>query len=434
MDSLAAQTAALQLTVDPRDVGRPEKYIGTTPGDWEAWAFGARPFIALLGIFTSDQLKAAEAMTQPIVLHQLPDDVQYKCHWLWFLLTQYLTGTAAKIMKSVEQENGLEAWRKVARHFLAAGGATQAGVLDQILHFDFASGSFGERLLDFDLMVKAYNDQFELEDVSDRVLKSLVIAGAPEALKVQLQVLPAATTCRQIRTIIDDFLAAQLSWKQNSAHSVVSSTSSSGSAMDLNAILAVLGEKGKGKGKGKNKKGKTRGKTTQQPAARVICFRCGERGHVAGDCRVDASEFLDMSEPETVDEDPWSVQCWYCGGWGHRARRCSSRLSRRDLDALYEHSRILPRQHLETLFEDIPEGVIADLTEQQKQMLHQVRGQGDFTTDREQDWDLQSLGTADSEEEPREGSTTEAPNRQLSSGEHDDLAPQLRLEDKQIDT
>ena len=145
-----ALTTGNAMPLDPRDVGRPDKFLGQSADEWSEWAFAARPFIGLLGIFTPVQLKAAEVRTEPIILQQLNEDTQRRCQWLWFLLTQYFGKTAAKLMKNVEEGNGLEAWRKVARHCLAVDGASQSGQLDQITHFDF-SGSFVEKLLDFDL-------------------------------------------------------------------------------------------------------------------------------------------------------------------------------------------------------------------------------------------------------------------------------------------
>lgn len=124
---------------------------------------------------------------------------------------------------------------------------------------------------------------------------------------------------------------------------------------------------------------------------------------MAADCRASSSDFLDTQPSHQEDDedfyDPDGVWCWYCGGWGHRARRCSSRLSRRELNSLFERT----------------------VSAEELSALHL-------------DSDLQSLGAADSLEELREDLTTEAPDRHKSSGDLDDLAPQFGLARKQFDS
>ena len=91
---------------------------------------------------------------------------------------------------------------------------------------------------------------------------------------------------------------------------------------------------------------------------------------MAADCRASSDEFLDIPARSTCREedyeDPDNIVCWYCGGWGHRARRCSSRLSRRELDAIFEHD-----LEIETAVQPAPQRLMT-LTEDHEEELVEV--------------------------------------------------------------
>ena len=91
---------------------------------------------------------------------------------------------------------------------------------------------------------------------------------------------------------------------------------------------------------------------------------------MAADCRASSDEFLDTpgwAERQEEDyDDPDNIVCWYCGGWGHRARRCSSRLSREELDAIFEHD-----LEIETAVQPAPQKLMT-LTEDHEEELVEV--------------------------------------------------------------
>ena len=51
------QTQHLHSVLDVRDVRPPEVLKGATRDDWYNWAFRARPYIALLRLFSVGQLR-----------------------------------------------------------------------------------------------------------------------------------------------------------------------------------------------------------------------------------------------------------------------------------------------------------------------------------------------------------------------------------------
>eukprot|EP00440_Ansanella_granifera_P075335 gb/GFBE01081756.1/.p1 GENE.gb/GFBE01081756.1/~~gb/GFBE01081756.1/.p1 ORF type:complete len:431 (+),score=93.48 gb/GFBE01081756.1/:1-1293(+) len=304
-----------------------DKFAADGQVDFEAWTFPTRSYVQFLGLFTVEQLRLVESLATPIPPSAVSAEQQCKSRDLYFLLTQLLRGRASKILHRVNEGEGLEAWRVLARKVHPEGAVSQTASLLKILRFDFGSSleEFTERLLDFDLLVDAYNRQHELEDVPSDVQKTVVIGGAPEPLQTQLQLLPGGISYPELRSKIDDYIAARQKWKEaQPAATPKERRAASSAAMEIDALTSWKG-KGKGKGKTKGKAGKGKqGKSGKGGLLRGnslmpvgACPRCGEYGHRLRDCE------------EEEDEDPGdltNIQCWNCWGRGHRARNCSSRM------------------------------------------------------------------------------------------------------------
>jgi len=215
-----------------------------------------------------------------------------------------------KIIRKVPEGHGLEAWRRLSRRCCPESGSTQSGQMNRLLNFIFGDGSFEQYqqcLLEFEAERERYDRHHELEEIGSEVCESIVIAGAPEPLQTQLQLMSGQVTYAELLERIEDLLAAKGVWaseKVSSALGQKQATSSETVPMQIDALSASKskGKDKKGKGKGK-KKGKTVvGGLGSQVSSSATATKSGENSDAA----------------------PWNLQCFRCGGWGHRADVCPS--------------------------------------------------------------------------------------------------------------
>lgn len=182
--------------------------------------------------------------------------------------------------------------------------------MNNLLNFTFGDCSFEQYqqcLLEFEAERERYDRHHELEEIGSEVCKSIVIAGAPEPLQTRLQLMSGQVTYAELLERIEGLLAAKGVWnseKSSGALGQQQAISSETVPMQIDALSTSKGKSKdkKGKGKGK-KKGKTAvGGLGSQVSSSVTATKSGENSDAA----------------------PWNLQCFRCGGWGHRADVCPS--------------------------------------------------------------------------------------------------------------
>jgi hypothetical protein len=314
---MASQQTVPMCGLDQRFLRQPKPFDGAKlTQSWEDFAFLMRSYLTVLRLFDDAQLHKVEQSDQPITLSNLSPAEQSKATDMWYVLVQLLEGRALKLVKRVEMGNGLEAWRQLARRFQSDGKEAAAGILFQILDFKFGTSpdTFLDRLVDFDLLVASYNDQHPIDEFPPDILKTLVIKGAPDPLKTHLRVTGARCEYPALRSLVENYLKADESWQVQDAlaHHVEEEL---GDPMELHMVA-----KGKGKGKGKGRWRQQQARDIKQEARRGYLQQQQQPG--------EQQQVREQEEQE--GEDFRSLVCWVCGGWGHRARRCPTRLQIKD--------------------------------------------------------------------------------------------------------
>ena len=112
----------------------PSKFGGTTKENFDEWEKKFRNYMALCDKSHTDEMLWASQQTTEIAkgdLAQFDDDLSVDECWgrslaLYYILTSYLEGTAYLIVDQLDECNGYEAWRRLARRFLRS--KTQSGL------------------------------------------------------------------------------------------------------------------------------------------------------------------------------------------------------------------------------------------------------------------------------------------------------------------
>eukprot|EP00930_Biecheleria_cincta_P050119 TRINITY_DN352_c0_g1_i2.p1 TRINITY_DN352_c0_g1~~TRINITY_DN352_c0_g1_i2.p1 ORF type:complete len:381 (+),score=56.79 TRINITY_DN352_c0_g1_i2:871-2013(+) len=318
----------MESNVNVKALAHPSKLESVSRDACSSWAFGTRPYIQMLGLFTIQQLRKVEASANPIQQSDLQSSFRQKSEDLWCVLVNLLGESPRKYIRRVPEGNGIEAWRVLLRRCCPEGGSAQSGHLSQLLNWSFGDGSlaqFGQHLVDFEVARDRYDRHHELEEIGGDVCKTVVIGGAPEPLKTQLRLLTGSHSYSALLEKVEEFLAASDAWPDAAAHSHYEVASRNDEPSDQVSMMTFAKGKGKGKGKGKSK-GKSKGAKDKR----------GLQGEP------EDSTGVWFGESPTIS--PWDMQCYRCWGWGHRVANCPSPSTPPPADWAFELSEGEPQQ------------------------------------------------------------------------------------------
>ena len=299
--------------VDLTRIGKLDTFEGSDE-EWPGWSFTMIAYIGALGLFTMAQLNWVTEQEDAIPLSSIPAHLRRNAGILFYVLVMYLRGLARNTLRRVEPHNGLEAWRMLSRRYRQDDGTSSLGRLKMILDYNFGSGpGYLNTLATWLVLIKDYNEANPLDELSESVLKTILIKGAPQPLKAHLEVTGSRMSYKEILGTIESFVRSQREWHPDSAPNAFV-------PMEVDQLYWLCKGKGKGKGKEKFGKGKDKGKFAGKSVVVGVtpdpCWRCGQPGHGAATCTA-------VQTPEDLSQ----VQCWLCQGWGHRARHCPNRWS-----------------------------------------------------------------------------------------------------------
>ncbi|CAK0906965.1 unnamed protein product, partial [Prorocentrum cordatum] len=303
---VAAARAAPQDLVDTRLLAKP-KAFGGNEDEWPGWSFKMLAYLGALDEQMANELTAA--MTFPLEevrnARLLEEGASQRSRQLYFILVLLLEGAALQLIKPVGVGEGYRAWRTLQDMYEPDRPGRHAGLLQELIAFQFPEDNIVGMLADFDFKVTKYESQSH-ERIGDRIKMAILQRG------IQDEALRAHLVHNASRLVTWELM-------RNEVHMVISTRSAISAVpppvpMDTSAVEKARREaawKGKGKkGKeGKGRKGKGDDNSTDQKSqaakdrAEKRCFHCHKTGHVKSECRKFLAEQKKKKGTNAVEQE-----------------------------------------------------------------------------------------------------------------------------------
>ena len=319
----------------------PDKFNGKMEL-WEEWSWSLKTYVALFKTEAAEVMESAEAARNPItdeLLERMERDnarfvdtelVKFS-RQLHYLLAQLTTDSAKLVVRGNSELNGFETWRLLASRFSLPRTAQDISLLTKVLEFKFRTDHFEQDYSEWETLKARYEKQTGAP-LPDNILVATLLNKTTGALQQHLRLnVRTMDTYSTVRDVITAYY-------QSRHIANYKSTDPTGPApMDIGAMwrkgkgkgLHWKGSKGRGKspfgmkGKGSGKlspfdKGKGKGGSGKSAPAgmkgkgkeRPRCWRCGQHGHVARDCKNVATVYDETQENteeyEYDEENDWT--------------------------------------------------------------------------------------------------------------------------------
>ncbi|CAK0847732.1 unnamed protein product [Prorocentrum cordatum] len=184
---VAAARAAPQDLVDTRLLAKP-KAFGGSEDEWPGWSFKMLAYLGALDEQMANELTAA--MTFPLEevrnARLLEEGASQRSRQLYFILVLLLEGAALQLIKPVGVGEGYRAWRTLQDMYEPDRPGRHAGLLQELIAFQFPEDNIVGMLADFDFKVTKYESQSH-ERIGDRIKMAILQRGIQdEALRAHL--------------------------------------------------------------------------------------------------------------------------------------------------------------------------------------------------------------------------------------------------------
>ena len=305
--------------IDTRMIGRPETFDGITTR-WKDWPIVFRSYMGAAVPRLTDLMHQVEGSPEPAMNAVLPPEDARASQQLYFVLIMCTKGEPLDIVVNAGNGEGLEAWRLMCQRFEPVAHSRQAGMLLEILAWDFT----GDVLLRMEAMERRIADYEKAgEKLSDAIRVGIVMRQLPEGPVKQHLIMNAERLAQWhvFRNEVCNIRRAQLA-VQNAA-----------TPMEIGALNKGGGKGGKGKGKGRQ------GDGASGNLKDVTCHNCQKKGHYARDCwakpgggkggktgKGKGSQRGGKGTGKGTGKGQ-GVQCWKCGGTGHYGRSCPNQMA-----------------------------------------------------------------------------------------------------------
>ncbi len=146
--------------VDTRLLTKPRAF-GGQEAEWAGWSFKMLAYIgALDGDMLSELVEAAAAPAVTDVQNvRMSPAGQGRSRQLYYVLILLLEGTALQLVKAVPSGEGYRVWRVLQERFESTMPSRQAGLLQEIIGYQFPAEQIEAGIAEFEFKVNKYENQ-----------------------------------------------------------------------------------------------------------------------------------------------------------------------------------------------------------------------------------------------------------------------------------
>ena len=323
----AGSVKPLSLGDLSRIIPKPDPFKATTRDDelaaWPSWAWAVEQYLACLDAAYSTELRDYGKQAEPVNLALASEATRNRARLLYGLLNGLMHEKGKRLLRSVTEQNGYEAWRLLSKDLMPKTRNRLLALLRTINgwpSFDTRQG-LAQQLLRLEAAFEEY-EQLEPGGLPENHKMAALLSCLSGQLRQHANVnISDDSRYLDLRSLVLRWDGAQTKWQSSVALSYGLHDSSKGLQdaggpvpMEIDRV-GYKGEKGKDKGKGKAKgdKGKSKGgkgygkpsgkydngkgkqgkqqqqqqgnqQQQQKGKGKGECFNCGRKGHLARDC------------------------------------------------------------------------------------------------------------------------------------------------------
>ena len=301
---------------------------------WPDWRLSFRSWLIYACDDYKGDLDKAESSSGPMELIDMSLEQHSRSEKLHSILVGLLRGRPLKLLRSVEDGNGLEVWRELTRQLTPRTRSRSLSLLQAFLNHPVFNKekSLLEQVLGLERLSEEYHTVSK-EEISDNTKLSVLLRVVPQHLRQHLQLqLDEAATYANVRERVLAYERTTTSWTSSAVYRELDIKDSGNRGdeavpMEIDRVKGKLkGKQQKGKGKsGKDGKGKSGWKGDGKNKGKGYGYD-GNKGKGKN-----YRNYGKASGEKGKGKLPYDT-CKLCGGRGHWSKECLVRSLRQVTD------------------------------------------------------------------------------------------------------